>query len=390
MKSGHFLSLGYNGYVYALALAHTHTHTHTHTHSHTNHPIFRLFDHSFHENTVLPLLRAEVGPDFREVDGSTGITVKCGDTNCIFEFVTYKYIGEAQEEESDQPQTVTLAELLQNSNDEPHTDNDQHPMHVNRSQSMPVHSQYQDRESNSDSDRDPSSSLSPLSASFSPPLHPAVDPLEPGGVYNFGGGQNPPQLQQQNKTFDFSPQARSLKRQQTLKADARALKRQETLEPASQFSSSSTSVPNNDQQAHSSEFSDSNRCQYTTTEAKTIGSGQNRMREASVDTNTINKNGSRSSVMGRLQSHQVDWGATATSDAISARQLRQGTSYTYKGPALSTTRQMQSGKGSSQRRVVQRPRMVSDTSTLLSSIDEDGSSEGTESQTPVFDPPKDS
>ena len=53
----------------------------------------RLFDHTFHESTVIPALKEEVGTDFQTVDGCHGITVQCGDTSCVFEFITYKYVG---------------------------------------------------------------------------------------------------------------------------------------------------------------------------------------------------------------------------------------------------------------------------------------------------------
>lgn len=207
-----------------------HLHTiHIHTH--------RLFDHSFHEDTVLPRLRAEVEPDFREVDGAIGITVKCGDTNCIFEFITYKYIGEVERKPN-----ATLVEHMPGSNAEPVT-TDHHLQDGNRLQPMPVNSRHSNSDfqreslSQNDSDRDYSSLSPPLQA-----LHSIEEPLQ-----RMSSKAHLPKLQQ--RTFDLSPHAR--------------LKRQRTLEEATKCSSSN--VPNNDLQAHSS---DSNRRDYTAEQGK--------------------------------------------------------------------------------------------------------------------------
>lgn len=188
-------------------------------------PPYRLFDHSFHENTVLPQLRAEVEPDFREIDGATGITVKCGDTNCVFEFITYKYIGEVEKE----PKTTT-----QGTNNEPLSNASDVPLQaaVHHPQSMP---QY----SNSDFTQESFNRSNSLPLR---PLYTMEGPMKPGSTHNSKG---PPTLER-HATFDFSPHARSLKRQRTLEAAA--------------TTSSSSTTPNNDLQIHSS---DSNRQEYT-------------------------------------------------------------------------------------------------------------------------------
>ena len=53
---------------------------------------YRLFDHNYHELKVKGCLSKEVG--FSYVDEETeGIAVECDDVNCIFEFITYQFIG---------------------------------------------------------------------------------------------------------------------------------------------------------------------------------------------------------------------------------------------------------------------------------------------------------
>ena len=140
----------------------------------------RLFDHTFHNTTVVPLLEDEIGTDIREVDGCSGITVKCGDTECVFEFIAYKYIGETTQEE------------------EPKIDNEH-----NRGQPILIGPADNTRESRrSENDLDTSMPLSP-------PMvvnHHNMPPLAPGGVYEFEDRSQPSVFQRQNK--DYSPQAR--------------------------------------------------------------------------------------------------------------------------------------------------------------------------------------
>lgn len=268
----------------------------------------RLFDHSFHEDTVLPRLRAEVEPDFREVDGAVGITVKCGDTNCIFEFITYKYIGEVERKPN-----ATLVEHTPGSNDEPLTRMEPHTttQDGNRLQPMPVNSRarhlnsdfQQESLSHNDSDHDYSS--------LSPPLHPQQEPLQ-----RMSSEAHLPKLEQ--RTFDLSPHAR--------------LKRQRTLEEATLCSSSN--VPNNDLQVHSS---DSNRREYTAEQGK-------RSNQLEVDVH-----------IGASASCAVSQGPNNTT--------RHGTG------------------GSNLHYQSQRSQTISSTAATmpLSSIDEDGSYESTES-----------
>lgn len=193
----------------------------------------RLFDHSFHEETVLPQLRAEVEPDFREVDGATGITVKCGDTNCVFEFVTYKYIGEVERK--------PMVEHTQGLNAEPLT-TDHRLQDGNHSQPTPVNPQHSDFKQESlphnDSDQDYSSLSPPLQ-----PLYPMEEPIQP-----YHSKAHLPQPERR-AVFDLSPHGR--------------LKRQRTLEETTVCSSSM--IPNNDLQVHSS---DSNRREYTAEQGK--------------------------------------------------------------------------------------------------------------------------
>ena len=177
-----------------------------------------------------------MGPDFREVDGCTGITVKCGDTICIFEFIAYKYIGETEKVE--EPETITLADLMeQQSNNNP-------PVFIGHLQSM--------------SNDQPSETDHYTSLIISSPL---THPLVPGS-YTFCGTQHPqlqrqnippPQSQQQN-TLDFSPQARELERKQKSALSSKASSR-----------SVSVQSPNNDQpvESSSSGLHDRNRQQYT-------------------------------------------------------------------------------------------------------------------------------
>ena len=150
----------------------------------------RLFDHTFHEKTVLPHLLAEVGSDFREVDGCMGITVKCGDTNCVFEFIAYKYIGPVPEREENK--TVTLAD----DDDPPDNDHSEQPQFIGRSQSMSSPHQFSASENSGTGLQSPSPNQS----------------LTPGGVYDYGGTQTRPVLQR-SKTVDYSPQAREQKQQ---------------------------------------------------------------------------------------------------------------------------------------------------------------------------------
>ena len=257
---------------------------------------------------MLPMLRAEAAPDFREVDGFTGVTVKCGDTNCVFEFVTYKYIGDV-EEEPPQPKTVTLAEHLGTHSDP--TDSDQQPgfIEMDRSQSLPASSQFPDarsaRESYTGSDRDPSTSLPPTA----PPR------FQQGGVYDIGGGgQRRPPIERRH-TVDLSPHVRSLQRQETLEAAEQA---------------HSAAIPDNDRQAHFTARVDSNREER---------GGEADAREGA---------GSRGDTWTR--------GTTQTRGGANSGH---------------SVRPARGGNSSGLHRAVQRPRLLSSTSTPLSSIGED-------------------
>ena len=66
----------------------------------------RLFDHRFHTEKVAKDLKKELGDEAEiMVSGVPGIRVECGETSCIFEFITYKYKGQVKEEEN-QPHVV--------------------------------------------------------------------------------------------------------------------------------------------------------------------------------------------------------------------------------------------------------------------------------------------
>ena len=270
---------------------------------------------------MLPMLRAEAGPDFREVDGFTGVTVKCGDTNCVFEFVTYKYIGDV-EEEPPQPKTVTLAEHVGTHSDP--TDSDQQPVFIelDRSQSLPASSQFPDarsaRESYLGSDRDPSTSLPPT----------AQPRFQQGRVYDIdGGGQQRPPIERRH-TVDLSPHVRSLQRQETLEAAEQA---------------HSAAIPDNDKQAHFTGRVDSNRLQYS--------------EEPTSRLDGYTQNGTR-----RREIEERGGGVGA------GRSISQTRGGANSGHSVRLTR---GGNSSGLRRAVQRPRLPSSTSTPLSSIGED-------------------
>ena len=91
-----------------------------------------MFDHKFHKETVLNDLKEQIGNEEVNVNGFPGIRVKCGDTLCIFEFVTYKYKGKRNKEEDDKV-TGVIEEPSQ-------PDNEAHPEAIERSQSMPPYS----------------------------------------------------------------------------------------------------------------------------------------------------------------------------------------------------------------------------------------------------------
>ena len=93
--------------------------------------IFRLFDHKFHQETVLKDLKEEIGEDEIVIDGFPGIRVQCGETSCIFEFITYKYKGKVKKEEAG-----TNRDQLEFEQSMP--DNDLQQKQVSRSQSMPA------------------------------------------------------------------------------------------------------------------------------------------------------------------------------------------------------------------------------------------------------------
>ena len=87
-----------------------------------------------------------MGTDFQEVDGCTGITVVCGDTSCVFEFVTYKYTGKT-EEARPVPKTITLEELLgppPPGNEREDTPDNDRPVFIklNHSESVPESHRY--------------------------------------------------------------------------------------------------------------------------------------------------------------------------------------------------------------------------------------------------------
>ena len=114
------------------------------------------------------------------MDGIKGITVNCGDIECVFQFVAYKFKGDRTKEEA--PRTITAAELFQ-SGASPDNDRFRH------SQSVPFG-----------------------------PRHGADDvdaPPQVGGVYDYGGQSTHPSIQRRNtvdasqqETHEFSPQAR--------------------------------------------------------------------------------------------------------------------------------------------------------------------------------------
>ncbi|CAI8054891.1 hypothetical protein GBAR_LOCUS29945 [Geodia barretti] len=88
-------------------------------------PSLALFDGSIHTETVVKDLKSELGDEAEvPVEGFSGIRVECGDTECIFEFVTYKYNGEKRKEVVFKPPP---------SNEVP----TQAPTNIVRSQSMP-------------------------------------------------------------------------------------------------------------------------------------------------------------------------------------------------------------------------------------------------------------
>ena len=130
---------------------------------------------------MLPKLKAEVGPDFRLVDGQSGITVNCGDIECVFEFIVYQYSGEPKLEEKQW--TGTLADLMgQGDEGEASYDNDaasNQMAQVTHSQAVP---------GASENDQDESSFASP------PPV---VSELQVGGVYDFSQ-MRPSQAQRRN------------------------------------------------------------------------------------------------------------------------------------------------------------------------------------------------
>ena len=114
---------------------------------------------------MLPKLEAEVGPDFRLVDGQSGITVNCGDIECVFEFIVYQYSGEPKLEEKQW--TGTLADLMgQGDEGEASYDNDA----ASNQTAHPTHSQAAPRASENDQDE----------SSFT-----SVFQLPVGGVYDF-------------------------------------------------------------------------------------------------------------------------------------------------------------------------------------------------------------
>ena len=271
---------------------------------------------------MLPQLRAEVEPDFREVDGAIGITVKCGDTNCIFEFITYKYIGEVERKPN-----ATSVEHMPGSNAEPLT-TDHHLQDENPLQPIPVNSQHLDFQQQSLSHNDSDHDYSSLSASLHP-LHSMEEPLQ-----QRRSKAHLPKLEQ--RTFDLSPRTRLLKRQKTLE--------EATLR-------SNSNIPNNDLQAHSS---DSNRRQYTAEQGK-------RSNQPAVDVHI----------------------SASSSCALS------------QGPNNTTVSTRPGTGGSNSHYQSQRSQTISSTvATMpLSSIDEDGSYESTESSVvspePVFTTPTD-
>ena len=90
----------------------------------------------------MPTLKEEVGTDFQIVDGCHGITVQCGDTSCVFEFITYKYIGKTEKHQP--PQLRTLADILEEEGEFPNDDFSSPPMirDLRRSKSSPEPNEY--------------------------------------------------------------------------------------------------------------------------------------------------------------------------------------------------------------------------------------------------------
>ena len=64
--------------------------------------LFRLFDDKFHTDRVAKDLSEQLGDEANVmIDKFSGIRVKCGDTECVFEFVAYKYKGTSRDDDDD-------------------------------------------------------------------------------------------------------------------------------------------------------------------------------------------------------------------------------------------------------------------------------------------------
>ena len=301
----------------------------------------RLFDHTFHNTTVVPLLEDEIGTDIREVDGCSGITVKCGDTECVFEFIAYKYIGETTQEE--EPKIETLGDLIRQ---QPQYDNEH-----NRGQPILIGPADNTRESRrSENDLDTSMPLSP-------PMvvnHHNMPPLAPGGVYEFEDRSQPSVFQRQNKV-DYSPQAREQKRNSTRRLRKNSSLSTETIPIA---------TSNNELAAANSslEFSDDYHHTYS-------------LETASNETIIDNNQPEARCKSGASESLQTPESITDSSDAsnIGIHWSKQ------KVKTLATAQTMYS------RQVQQHQGSSSSTRQLLSSIEESGS--GDENESLLFSPP---
>ena len=299
----------------------------------------RLFDHTFHNNTVLPLLKAEVGPDFREVDGCSGLTVKCGDTDCIFEFVAYKYIGGTLKEE-EQPKIETLEDLIRR--ECPEYDNDQ-PIFVG-----PPDIQRETQQSETDLD-----STSPLTVHQPRPIKQTVVPLDVEGQSHSAG------VQRQN-TVDYSPQAREQKRRSSRKL------RKMSSQPAG--AKARMDCPNNDLQRaiSTSECPDENRREYF-------------LKAASSKDECTMEPGEKQPADNAYREQTLNNGAGESLQTMSSGASNVGIHWSKQRMASSKPLATSETHGSHSRDAAKQRRSSSSTRPLLSSIDESGTNDENES-----------
>ena len=159
--------------------------------------LYRLFDHDYHEETVVPKLEDGIEKgDFKTVDGIKGITVNCGDIECVFQFVAYQFKGDRTKEEA--PRTITAADLFQSGASPDNDRSSEEHDRFRHSQSVP---------------------FGPRHGADNVDASPQV-----GGVYDYGGQSTHPAVQRRNtvdasqqpqpsvggveQTHEFSPQAR--------------------------------------------------------------------------------------------------------------------------------------------------------------------------------------